>query len=79
MHFKKILVPKINVVYNWITNLQTSILEKNLTPKFLVQMLYVNEVFKKKFIPKIFNTKDLCINIFSSFSKKFPFFFTLIL
>jgi hypothetical protein len=28
MHFKTILVPKINVVYNWITNLQTSILKK---------------------------------------------------
>jgi hypothetical protein len=53
MHFKKILVPKNSVMYNWITNLQTSNSWKILNTK----IFSVDDLCKSGFQEK-FDTQD---------------------
>jgi hypothetical protein len=54
MHFKKILVPKINVVYNWITDLQTSKFWKILNTKIYSVHDLCKWGFQKKFYTQDF-------------------------
>lgn len=54
MNFKKILVPKINVVYNWITNLQTSKFWKILNTKISSVDDLCKWGFQKKFYTQDF-------------------------